>query len=180
MPGETQEKSAPSNLVAFVALALLALVAWQIYSGVTLKKVGVPGVFEVELSDKPSAVPPPAASSAQAASVALSSAPSRPAPRSALSRDTFGGRWRVEPTAGGAESVMDYNNDGTFSGWMTQFNGGFGQRIPVQGRWGVDSLTSDTFRLTVVYANSARQQATFRVSTTIIFRISIRTTSQSA
>lgn len=165
MPGETQERSAPSNLIAFVALALLALVAWQIYSGVTLKKVGVPGVFEVELSDKPSAVAAPAASSAQAASVALSNPPSQPAPRPALSRESFGGRWRVDQTIGGAsaESVIDYNNDGTFNGWMTQFNGGFGQRVPVQGRWNVDILNGDTFRLTVVYANFARQQATFKV-----------------
>ncbi len=42
-----------TRLTWFVAVVLLALVVYQVYSGLALKKVGIPGVFEVEFADQP-------------------------------------------------------------------------------------------------------------------------------
>lgn len=42
-----------SHQIWFVAIVLLALVAYELYSGLVFKKVGVPGIFEIEFADRP-------------------------------------------------------------------------------------------------------------------------------
>lgn len=164
-------ESVSAKLMGWVALALLAMIAYEIYSGVSLKKVGVPGLFEVELADKPAAaVPAPgvgmSATGAGVAANPVQSIPASPPPaQPALSRTSFLGRWRVEQAAGGASASteVDYHDDGTFNGWMEQFVGGYGQRVPIAGHWNVAIRTQDTFFLTLDYSNLTRAQATFRV-----------------
>ena len=42
-----------TTLTWFLAIVLLGLVVYQVYSGLALKKVGIPGVFEIEFADQP-------------------------------------------------------------------------------------------------------------------------------
>jgi hypothetical protein len=155
------ENAATPRLLTIALTAVLAMVAYELYAGVALKKIGIPGVLELELADKPgAAAQTPSTTSAPttnspitAASVAPAVVATQPAPsaRPALTRESFGGRWHAQRSVGGynEETVVDYHNDGTFSGWDQQFVGGYGQRVPTQGRWNVEILSPDTFRLTV-------------------------------
>jgi hypothetical protein len=142
-------------------VAVLAMVAYELYAGVALKKVGIPGVLELELGDRPAAAAqapsttaaPTTTSPITAASVSpvVVATQASPSARPAMTRESFGGRWRAQRSVGGynEETVVDYHSDGTFSGWAQQFVGGYGQRVPTQGRWNVEILSPDTFRLTV-------------------------------
>ena len=47
-----------SNLKTSATIALFLLVCYQLYSGFHLKKIGVPGVFEVEFAEKPKSSDP--------------------------------------------------------------------------------------------------------------------------
>ena len=158
------ENAASPRLLTIALIAVLAMVAYELYAGVALKKVGIPGVLELELGDKPSAAAAPATTASLAPAV-VATQPAPPA-RPALTRESFGGRWRAQRSVGGynEETVVDYHNDGTFSGWEQQFINGYGQRVPTQGRWNVEVLSPDTFRLTVAAPSGYPSQATeFRV-----------------
>jgi hypothetical protein len=50
------ESAASPRLLTIALLAVLAMVAYELYAGVALKKIGIPGVLELELGDKPAAV----------------------------------------------------------------------------------------------------------------------------
>jgi hypothetical protein len=174
MADDNPGKAIPSRLLTFTVIAVLAMVFYEIYSGVALKKIGVPGVLDIELGERaspaaaianPPALPPQSAAVSQPAIVSQPAPVMPAAPRPAVSRDGFGGKWRVDQTVGGvsSETVVDYRGDGTFGGWMTRFVGGIGQRVPVEGRWDVDVLTSDTFRLKLTFSNFTQMQETFKV-----------------
>ena len=51
---QTSEDNSSGSLLTPVVVVLLIFVGYQIYSGVTLKKVGVPGLFEIEFAEKES------------------------------------------------------------------------------------------------------------------------------
>ena len=143
------EKQNPRNSNArpsatWVVLILLALVGYQVYSGVALKKVGVPGVFEIDFADRP--------------------APPIPAPPEA-SRNYMLGRWQVEQAfdqvSGG--TVIDYQADGTLIGTMTQFVGGSGQKQHTRGRWEFKRLSKDKFQLAIQLENQSTWLGTFKI-----------------
>jgi hypothetical protein len=91
----------------------------------------------------------------------------RPAaePVAELSRDFVLGRWQVEQSSGpfSAGTVIDYRDDGTFSGSVTQFVNGMGQKVPVEGEWSFEKLSSNTFRLKVAASDGSARSGEFRV-----------------
>ena len=139
---QTEPAARPGG--TWVLLILLALVAYQVYSGVALKKVGVPGVFEVDFADRPA--PPP---------VAIPVA----------SRVFVIGRWKVDQAIGqvSGDTTITYGADGTFTGTATQFVGDVGQKQKTRGRWNFEKQTSDTFRLNVQFDDGAAWTGTFKI-----------------
>jgi hypothetical protein len=138
-------KSKGPKLTPFVmivlALGVLALVAYQVHSGVAMKNVGLLGM-KINFADKPAAQPRPEAS-----------------------REFVVGHWQVEQANGqlsGATSI-DYLNDGNFSGTMMAFVGGNGVKQPTSGQWKFEKLSADTFRLRVTFDNHSTWQGTFRI-----------------
>jgi hypothetical protein len=131
------------SITSVVALGILALVAYEIYSGVVMKKVSFLGNV-IEFGDKPTAPAVPEAS-----------------------RQFMLGRWEVDQDVGPSSgtSRMDYLEDGTFSGYQTGFvnANGSGIKRPVEGRWEFEKQSKDTFRLTLVYTNQPKWQGTFRI-----------------
>lgn len=81
------------------------------------------------------------------------------------SREFMLGRWQVEQAAGqmSAGTVIDYQANGRFSGWATQFVGGSGRKMPLTGQWFFDKLSKDTFRLKILSDDQSTQEATFRI-----------------
>lgn len=56
---EHSGEARPSRLlVAIGSLFVFSLVAYELWSGLQLKKIGIPGVFEIEFQDKPPNAPP--------------------------------------------------------------------------------------------------------------------------
>jgi hypothetical protein len=92
---------------------------------------------------------------------------SRPAvePVAALSRDCVLGRWQVEQSSGpySAGTVIDYRDDGTFSGSVTQFVNGMGQKVPVEGEWSFERLSPNTFRLKATASDGSARSGEFEV-----------------
>jgi hypothetical protein len=82
-----------------------------------------------------------------------------------LSRDFIIGRWEVEQTNGdvSAGTTIDYDDDGTFTGRMTRFVGGQGERVQTAGQWRFQKLSKDTFRLKVRMDDGSTVTGTFRV-----------------
>lgn len=82
-----------------------------------------------------------------------------------VSRDFIIGRWQVEQAAGqlSGGTLIDYQEDGTFSGWITQFVNGMGQKQPVEGRWDYQRLAKDRFRLYLQYPTGETWQGTFKI-----------------
>jgi hypothetical protein len=62
-----------------------------------------------------------------------------------------------------AGTLMDYQADGTVTGSETQFINGFGQRIPITGRWSFEALSVNTFRLGLQLQNQPPWQGTFKI-----------------
>jgi hypothetical protein len=91
--------------------------------------------------------------------------PAQAAEEAEVSREFFVGRWQVEQTIGqvSGTTVIDYEEDGTFSGWMSQFANGVGQKVPVAGRWNYERLSKDRFRLYIQFPDGSAQQATFKI-----------------
>jgi len=88
-----------------------------------------------------------------------------PAARDEASRDFVIGRWQVDQAAGQVSggSVMDYKADGTLTGSVTQFINGFGQKVPMEGRWDFEKLSRDTFRLELQLQNQPTWLGTFKI-----------------
>lgn len=88
-----------------------------------------------------------------------------PTPSPEVSRDFMIGRWKVEQAAGEVSggTVMDYDDDGTFSGTMTTFVGGVGERQQRAGEWNFQKLTKDTFRLKLRFDDEAPWVGTFKI-----------------
>ena len=92
----------------------------------------------------------------------------RPAaePVAELSRDFVPGRWQVEQSTGpySAGTVIDYRDDGTFTGWVTQSVKGAGStKVPVEGEWSFEKLTSNTFRLDATASDGSSRSGVFKV-----------------
>lgn len=128
----------------WVILILLALVAYQIYSGVALKKIDVPGLFEISFADKPNTV--------------LDEQPE-------ITRDFFIGRWQVVQDYGSVSggSIIDYQGDGRFIGKITQFEGSNGQKQVTKGRWDFEKLSKENFRLQLVFDNQLTWLGNFKM-----------------
>jgi hypothetical protein len=83
-----------------------------------------------------------------------------------VSREFLVGRWQVEQAVGqfSGGAIIIYAEDGTFSGWTTQFVNGMGYRMPVEGRWDYGRLSKDRFRLYLEFSSGQPpQQATFKI-----------------
>ncbi len=75
------------------------------------------------------------------------------------------GRWQVEQAYGEVSggTIIDYESDGTFSGTMTTFVGGVGQKQPTSGYWNIKKLSRDTFRLQLEFENEQAWTGTFKI-----------------
>jgi hypothetical protein len=133
------EKSG-SSFKNWVALVILALVAYQVYNGVAMKKVGLFGMY-IDFADKGS-----------------------DSVKAEASREFVLGRWQVEQASGqeSGSTVFEYHEDGTFTGTVTNFNGSNGVKSSVSGRWEMQRLSSDTFRMRITAPNYA-YEGTFKV-----------------
>lgn len=80
-------------------------------------------------------------------------------------RDFIVGRWQVEQAAGQVSggTLMDYQADGTVTGSETQFSNGFGQKIPIAGRWSFEARSVNTFRLSLELQNQPPWRGTFKI-----------------
>jgi hypothetical protein len=92
-------------------------------------------------------------------------APPSSRPAAELSRDFVPGRWQVDqangPYSGG--TVIDYREDGTFSGSVTQFVNGMGQKVPLEGEWSFEKLSANTFRLKATASDGSTRSGEFKV-----------------
>jgi hypothetical protein len=81
------------------------------------------------------------------------------------SRDFIIGRWIVEQAAGEVSggSVVDYEDDGTFSGSATVFVGGVGQKQRTAGYWNLEKLSRDKFRLKLRFEDQTTWVGTFKI-----------------
>jgi|SRR6266851_515763 len=81
------------------------------------------------------------------------------------SRDFIIGRWQVEQASGEVSggTVVDYEADGTFTGSMTSFVGGIGQKERTSGRWDFEKLSRDRFRLKIRFENQTTWLGTFKI-----------------
>jgi hypothetical protein len=82
-----------------------------------------------------------------------------------VSRSFMIGRWQVEQAAGDVSggTLMDYDDDGTFSGTMTTFVGGVGEKQHTAGYWNFQKLSKDTFRLRLQFDNQSTWVGTFKI-----------------
>ena len=160
-----KDSSTGFSFTNFIALAVLALVAYQVYSGVALKKIGFPGMT-FEFADK-SAAAPPLAANAGSARMSVEPADKSTAPPPVASREFLVGHWEVEQNSGesSGNTSIEYFGDGTFSGKMTAFQGAKGVRVPASGQWQFEKLSTDTFRLRIWFSenNLKPWQGTFRI-----------------
>jgi hypothetical protein len=81
------------------------------------------------------------------------------------SRNFIIGRWVVEQVSGEVSggTVIDYEDDGTFSGSKTIFVGGDGQKQRTAGNWNLEKLSKDKFRLKLRYENQTTWVGTFKI-----------------
>lgn len=56
--GESSNGGMLPTVTAVIALLLVALVGWNIYTGATVQKIGIPGVFEIEFGPQTTSAPP--------------------------------------------------------------------------------------------------------------------------
>lgn len=133
-----------SGLIGWVALIVLAFVGYQLYLGLTFKKVGVPGLFEMEFN-------PPAPAPAAPAEIDVS-------------RDYFVGRWRANQSTGAlsGETVTEYFDDGTFESASSRFVGAEGQRQQFGGYWEFEKLSANRFKLFLEDHNGGTWSGTFK------------------
>jgi hypothetical protein len=85
--------------------------------------------------------------------------PHDPAP--ILTPQFFVGRWRVEDFNSGSD--VAYLPDGTFSGVMIQNIGGYHNQMNAYGRWNIQILGPNMFRLQLWFADMTRWGGNFRV-----------------
>jgi hypothetical protein len=90
--------------------------------------------------------------------------PEQPSPTEA-SRDFMIGRWQVEQASGEVSggSLMDYEENGTFTGSMTVFVNGSGQKQSRTGSWDVQKLSKDTFRLRLEFDDDTTWVGKFKI-----------------
>jgi hypothetical protein len=81
------------------------------------------------------------------------------------SRDFMIGRWQVEQSSGEVSggTIMDYDDDGTFSGSMTIFVGGVGEKQRRAGDWNFQKLSKNTFRLKLLFDDQTTWVGTFKI-----------------
>lgn len=81
------------------------------------------------------------------------------------SREFVVGRWQVEQKIAGIEggTYIDYSADGSFSGRQETFVNGQGGRVPVSGKWEVEKLARDEFRLELSFDSGEQWQGNFRI-----------------
>jgi TIR domain len=83
------------------------------------------------------------------------------APALVASPQFFLGRWRWDSYTGGSDLI--YFPDGSFSGVIVQKIAGFGSPISVFGRWNLQPVGVDVFRLQLWFANMTTWGGTFRI-----------------
>lgn len=138
---ETAKSGGLPAWLAALALGLVAILTLiTIFRGSVLDKASFGGVMDFSFS-RPAATPVPVAS-----------------------RDFVIGRWEVEQPSGERSSgtQLAYENDGTFSGWASAFNGSTGIREHWTGTWSFEKLSDTSFRMTILMPGVTRQ-ATFRI-----------------
>jgi hypothetical protein len=130
------------NIIAILAIGLLLLIAYQVYNGLVFQEIGF-GQFSIKFAQ-------PALKTPEAPDA---------------SRDFFVGRWQVEHQIGGYSdaTIVDYSDDGSFSGSGQSFQGENGRRMPVLGQWGFARLARDKFRLTVRFSNGQEWNGDFTI-----------------
>lgn len=106
-----------------------------------------------------SAPNPMPAYAAAAAAPTPSQSPQQPKP--IASPQFFVGRWRLDSFNGGSDLI--YLPDGTFNGVIVQKLAGFANPIPAFGRWSVQALGPDIFRLQLWFANMTTWAGSFRI-----------------
>jgi hypothetical protein len=143
---ETRPKFAlRPNIIAILAIGLLLLIAYQVYNGLAFQEIGF-GQFSIKFAQ-------PALKTPEALDA---------------SRDFFVGRWQVEHQIGGYSgysdaTIIDYFDDGSFSGSGQSFQGENGRRMSVLGQWGFSRLARDKFRLTVRFPNGQEWNGDFTI-----------------
>jgi hypothetical protein len=60
-------------------------------------------------------------------------------------------------------TIIDYFDNGSFSGSGQSFQGENGRRLPVLGQWGFARLARDKFRLTVRFSNGQEWNGDFTI-----------------
>lgn len=151
---ETSKGGSFFSLKSLVVIVLLGIACYQVYLGVHLSEIGVPGLFTLKFQQtrtdggqrapvEPSRVDP------EPVRPPIDPPPIPPDPPPLATRDFMVGQWEVRQDMGalGAGTVVTYFGDGTFAGVIVYFNGGFRTQQPIQGIWQFVPLDDSTFRV---------------------------------
>jgi hypothetical protein len=81
------------------------------------------------------------------------------------SRDYIIGRWQLEQAGDGGNSrtLVDFDEDGRFTGKQEVFTDGKGANRPISGVWQFEKLGKDQFRLGMTYDNGQQWNGTYRI-----------------
>ena len=127
-------------LLSVIALLLLAIVGYNVYSGVAIRKLGIPGIFEVEFGDKPNAGSSPTATATPTpkASPTITATPTPAKP--------FQGAWRNQDPNTSSITRLTIEQDAnrvSVHAW--------GKCTPQDCDWGVESGTVSGDAATVLW-----------------------------
>lgn len=149
--GDEKKGSLTGQIVASVAVALLVggTSPWWVNS----------------FFKKPAPSPVQATVSQPAITSQPSAAPAAAEPTLEPSNDFFVGRWRVDQEIGSVSggNVLDYDQNGRFSGKEIVVAGTEGRKIYESGTWEVVKLSAKTFRLNLRFDNGTQWTSAFRI-----------------
>lgn len=165
------------NIKTLVVVVFLGVICYQVYLGVHLSEVGVPGVFTVKfqsaggqsgaaqvVDETPSKETERADGRGQAVMRETTITEDQPPP-AMVSRDFFVGRWAVRGAGGslGEGTLVDYFADGTFAGTVVYFDGIGWRRENAIGAWRFTPVDEKMFAISWQRANGERGNETFVV-----------------
>jgi hypothetical protein len=137
-----QQKQSFLSLQGIALVVVVIFVASQLYLGLTIEEIGIPGILTIKLTGP------------------------RGPQRIQLTRDFIVGNWRAKQDFDqfSRETIINYRADGTFTGNATVFQGGLGQKQFIQGRWHFVKVSDESFQLTLVSYDSQQSVAdTFKI-----------------
>jgi len=175
--GEASGGGSVFNLKTLVVVVFLGVICYQVYLGVHLSEVGIPGVFTVKFQ---SAGGQSAAAQAtgetnseeversdarREAVIRETTITEEQPPPAMVSRNFFVGRWAVRGAAAtlGEGTVVDYFDDGTFAGTVVYFDGVGWRRENAMGAWRFTPVDERMFAISWQRANGERGNETFVV-----------------